>query len=107
MLDNFVLPILSQWDSHEELHVKQDGAQPHFALPLREWLDSHFTICGLGVEDKYNDIREEQILYNVISFCAVEPKRKSVDQNQKHLVNRHDKFQRLCCCSSCLLIETC
>jgi hypothetical protein len=34
MLEMFVLPIVSQWDSYEALNCMQDGAPPHFALPV-------------------------------------------------------------------------
>lgn len=44
MLDNFVSPIVSHWDSYEELHFMQVGAPTNFALPLLAWFDRHF--CG-------------------------------------------------------------
>ena len=44
MLGNFVSPIVSHWDSYEELHFAQDGAPPNLALPLLAWFDSH--LCG-------------------------------------------------------------
>jgi len=34
VLVSLVLPIISQWDSCEELHFMQDEAPPHFARPI-------------------------------------------------------------------------
>jgi hypothetical protein len=52
MLRHFILPIASQWCIYEETHFMQDGAPPHFTLPVRAWLYSHFVVGGLGVEDQ-------------------------------------------------------
>jgi hypothetical protein len=37
------MPVVSLYDSYEDLHFMQDGALPHFA-----WLDSHITGGWLG-----------------------------------------------------------
>jgi len=42
------MTIISQWDNYNELHFTQDGAPPHFALPFRAWLDSHFPGWWIG-----------------------------------------------------------
>jgi hypothetical protein len=42
MFDNFVLPIVSKWDSYEKLHFMHDGVPLDFALHIHAWLDSHF-----------------------------------------------------------------
>jgi len=41
---NLVLPIISQWDSCEELHFIQDGTPPHFAFPVCAWLHSRLPV---------------------------------------------------------------
>lgn len=72
MLDNFVSPIVSHWDSYEELHFTQDGAPPNFALPLLAWFDSHFCgRLGLGVNDDQNDVRG--ISFSKLNTLEMEP----------------------------------
>jgi hypothetical protein len=67
-----VLPIISHWDSYEELHLSQDGASPHFLLFLFvRGLTAVLLVGGLGVEDKQNDPEEFPILLQPICFCAV------------------------------------
>jgi len=41
------MTITSQWDNYSELCFMQDGAPPHFALPLRAWL-SDFPEWWIG-----------------------------------------------------------
>ena len=38
----------SQWGSSDELQFLQDAAVPYFMLPVRAWLDSHFTVRWTG-----------------------------------------------------------
>jgi len=40
-LDNFILPTVSHWDNYKELYFKQNEV-PHFAFPVRAWLDNCF-----------------------------------------------------------------
>jgi hypothetical protein len=37
--------------------VKTLHKRTNFTLSLRSWLESHFLICGLGVEDQQNGLR--------------------------------------------------
>jgi hypothetical protein len=55
----------------------QDGAIPHFAFPVCTWIENHFLIGGLGLEDQKNSFR-------VIYFCGVGPRRKSNNKNQEN-----------------------
>jgi len=50
VLVNLVLPIISQWASCEELHFIQDGAPPHFALPVANHF-RYWWIWPLGPTD--------------------------------------------------------
>ena len=49
---NFALPIATWWESDEELHFTLRASPPHFALPLRVWLDNILLLSGLGVEEQ-------------------------------------------------------
>jgi len=49
MLDSSVLPIVSQWDSYEELLFIQIAAAPHFVLSVFPLFGNHFPQVGLGV----------------------------------------------------------
>ena len=40
MLRDEVWPIISAWDNIEDLIFMQDGASPHFAIVVREWLNA-------------------------------------------------------------------
>ena len=40
MLRDEVWPIVSAWDDIEDLIFMQDGAPPHFAIGVREWLNA-------------------------------------------------------------------
>ena len=42
MLKEQVYPEISSWDNFDELIFMQDGAAPHFARVVREWLDNTF-----------------------------------------------------------------
>ena len=48
MLRDQVWPIVSQWDNAADLIFMHDGAPPHFARPVREWLDQHFPQHWIG-----------------------------------------------------------
>jgi hypothetical protein len=47
MLDSSVLPIVSQWDSYEELLFIQVAAASHFVLPVFALLGNRFP-GGIG-----------------------------------------------------------
>ena len=42
MLRDEVWPIISAWDNIKDLIFMQDGAPPHFAVVVREWLNAQF-----------------------------------------------------------------
>ena len=42
LLKEQVWPILSEREDIHKLHFQQDGAPPHYATKVREWLDEHF-----------------------------------------------------------------
>ena len=48
MLQNEVWPVVSTWDNINDTIFMQDGAPPHFALTVWEWLDNHFPGRWLG-----------------------------------------------------------
>lgn len=48
MLQDYVWPTISQWENIDDLIFMQDGAPPHFALTVREWLDQRFPGRWLG-----------------------------------------------------------
>lgn len=48
MLRDRVWPVVSTWENIDELIFMQDGAPPHFALVVREWLDARFPGRWLG-----------------------------------------------------------
>jgi hypothetical protein len=51
---SFVLPVVSEWDSYEKLHLMQCGASPHFTLSVSAWLENHFLVRGLGTQEQQN-----------------------------------------------------
>jgi hypothetical protein len=54
-----------QWDYYEELHFTQDEAPPHFALPVRGWLDNNFPSWWVGRGGK-NSRRPALILCDLL-----------------------------------------
>ena len=48
MLRDKVWPIISAWDNIEDLIFLQDGAPPHFAIVVREWLNAQFPGKWMG-----------------------------------------------------------
>lgn len=48
MLENRVWPALSTFDNIENMVFMQDGAPPHFASNVRQWLDNRFPGRWLG-----------------------------------------------------------
>ena len=48
MLRDKVWPIISAWDNIEDLIFMQDGAPPHFAIVVREWLNAQFPGKCMG-----------------------------------------------------------
>jgi hypothetical protein len=44
ILDNFMLPIVSQGDIYEELPIMEAETPPHFVLPVCVCLDNHCPI---------------------------------------------------------------
>ena len=48
LLQERVWPIVSAWDNANNIVFMQDGAPPHFARPVREWLDDHFPERWMG-----------------------------------------------------------
>jgi hypothetical protein len=57
-------------------------------------LNNHLPGGGLGVEDQQNDQGEVLILFHVI-FLGAGLKRKSDDENLKHLMKRNNKSETL------------
>ena len=53
MLRNEVWPIISAWDNIEDLIFMQDGAPPHFAIVVREWLNAQFPGKWMGRRGSY------------------------------------------------------
>ena len=47
-LRNKVWPIINAWDNIEDLIFMQDGAPPHFAIVVREWLNAQFPGKWIG-----------------------------------------------------------
>lgn len=48
LLQNNVGPLLQARDDFEDLWWQQDGAPPHYALIVREWLDEWFPRMWIG-----------------------------------------------------------
>ena len=48
MLKDFVWPEISQWENIEEILFIHDGAPPHYAGPVRSWLDDKFSGRWIG-----------------------------------------------------------
>ncbi|CAF3023534.1 unnamed protein product [Rotaria sp. Silwood2] len=44
MLKNLVWPVISQWSNIDELIFMHDGAPPHYARTVRNWLDNNFPL---------------------------------------------------------------
>ena len=42
MLQDEICPVISTWENIEDLNFMQDGAPPHFAIVVREWLNAQF-----------------------------------------------------------------
>jgi hypothetical protein len=43
MLQEKMMPIISEWDEFSNLTFQQDGAPPHYALSVREFLNNEFS----------------------------------------------------------------
>jgi hypothetical protein len=67
MLDSCVLPIVSCRKINVELIFMQGGAPSYFALPVRTWLDSHFTSWWIGGRGETENSR----YYVLTSFLFV------------------------------------
>ena len=48
MLQTFLWPQLANLPDVDQLHFMQDGAPPHFALSVRQWLDRVFELRWIG-----------------------------------------------------------
>jgi len=48
MMEDYAWPIVSGWENIDELVCMQDGAPPHFALSVCDWLDQKFLERWLG-----------------------------------------------------------
>ena len=48
MLQDEIWPVVNTWANIEDLIFMQDGAPPHFAIVVREWLNEHFPGRWLG-----------------------------------------------------------
>lgn len=48
MLQQYLWPIVSQMENNNQIFFQQDGAQPHYTLAVRQFLDSHFPQRWLG-----------------------------------------------------------
>ncbi|KMZ58445.1 hypothetical protein ZOSMA_7712G00010 [Zostera marina] len=48
MLENHVLPALREWPNFGDIVLVQDGAPPHWALIVREFLNRHFNMRWIG-----------------------------------------------------------
>ena len=48
MLRDEVWPITSAWGNIEDLIFIEDGAPPHFAVVVREWLNAQFLGKWMG-----------------------------------------------------------
>lgn len=54
MLQQFFLPVVQEWPNFDDLVFMQDGAPPHWALRVRNWLDEEFSLrwMGRGTDEK-------------------------------------------------------
>ena len=48
MLRGEIWPVISTWENIEDMIFMQDGARPHFAIIVREWLNGHFPGRWMG-----------------------------------------------------------
>jgi hypothetical protein len=64
----------------------QDGAPPHFAIPI--WMCLHNNLPG------WNDLYKDPVTVHLISISGNGPKMNSTNQNQEHLMN-WNKFEIL------------
>ncbi len=48
MLRDEIWPVINTWENIEDLIFMQDGALPHFAFVVREWLNAHFPGRWMG-----------------------------------------------------------
>jgi hypothetical protein len=64
----------------------QDGALPHFAIPIWTWLHNRLPVL--------NDLCKVPVIVHVISISGNGPKMNSTNQNQEHLMN-WNKFEIL------------
>jgi len=81
----YFLPfIVSQWDNYEELYFMQDGAPPHFALPVHASIGNNFTGRWIG-RGGPNDLRESPILFNMIYVGGVGPNRQPARPDQEDM----------------------
>ena len=48
MLRDEIWPIISTWENIEHSIFMLDGAPPHFASVVREWMNAHFPGIWMG-----------------------------------------------------------
>ncbi|MCP4491774.1 MAG: hypothetical protein GY820_31375 [Gammaproteobacteria bacterium] len=48
MLEKFFWPLIADHPNRQELFFMQDGAPPHFAITVRQWLDENFEEKWIG-----------------------------------------------------------
>jgi hypothetical protein len=56
-------------DHQPNVVFQQDGAPPHWARTIREFLDMDFLGAGVGVMGQFRDLRAHPILRRLISSC--------------------------------------
>ncbi|CAF1436544.1 unnamed protein product [Adineta steineri] len=48
MLQNFVWPVISQWNNIDELIFAHDAVPPHYAGTARSWINNNFPVKWIG-----------------------------------------------------------
>jgi hypothetical protein len=62
-------------------------------FPFVRGLTTVLLVGGLGVDDEENGLRRFPLLLHVIPFRWDRAKRKPIDQNQEHLMNKSNQFE--------------
>jgi len=101
------LPFFFEWYNSEEQHFIKYGASPNFALPVRVWLDNHFTGRWIGRGGTNTMASATSRLYSRwFLFVGTRQTKKDAEKiKTKHIWWTNLRY--ICTWSSRLLKETC
>ena len=87
MLQNDVWPVVSTWPNLNDLVFMQDGAPPHYATVVRNWLDITFDQQWLGRAGPHEWPARSPDSHPVTFFFGAMLKKRSTKLTHKPLTN--------------------